>query len=320
MALTARFLNSLVLIFTICAFVQSSAFAKRLLIDRKEVSVNAALITLSDLVSFRKTLPLRSQIDPLFSGTTIATKNQSSSDEEIVQFMISEQLMAQAFPTKDEEVEQEINGIQTSNHFDRNQLKQALKEQGFHFANYYELIRASISKRTLIDREIRTKVYISDDDVKNYFFNQKDFASAIKTYKIQILEFPLADYISPQAAHDQARKALDSLRSGETFEEVSKRYAGSDLGYLPEEELSANLRTLVKKMKVGEVSDIQKMNPKMLGVIKLADIKSNQDQKLKQMEADIRAKLASTEYQRQINFWIERQKQNASIHLAPPKQ
>ena len=54
---------------------------------------------------------------------------------------------------------------------DRDTLREALKREGYKFQDYFELIRSSSETRELIEREIRPKVTISEDDIKNYFYN-----------------------------------------------------------------------------------------------------------------------------------------------------
>src|SRR3954470_7538215 len=87
-------------------------------LDRLEASVNASIILLSDVRRFRETLKLRAQLDPLFAGTTIASKGAASTDREIVDFLVNEKLISSQFPATDGEVEQEINSIQANNHID----------------------------------------------------------------------------------------------------------------------------------------------------------------------------------------------------------
>lgn len=51
-----------------------SLAAPRRLIDRLEASVNAAPILRSDIINARRLLPLRSQLDPLFAGSSLAKR------------------------------------------------------------------------------------------------------------------------------------------------------------------------------------------------------------------------------------------------------
>ena len=239
----------------------------------------------------------------------------AASDSEIISFLVDERLILQTFPMTDAEVEQEINSIQGNNRITRDQLKAAIKTQGFAFEDYFELIRIGAAKRNLIDREIRTKVSISEDDIKNYFYNKhakgKESPSAFRV-KIIITKTKVA-----------AETAQKSVLAGESFEDAAKKYStddssaqGGDLGVLSEEQMSPVVRSQMKKMKVGEVSGVLGDTKSGFLVLKLDGIAAAEDQQLKKMREEIRGTLAAVEYQRQLVLWLERQRQNAFIHRA----
>ena len=304
------------------AVTEASSKANRLLINRLEAAVNATVILRSELPKFRETARLRQQLDPLFSGTPMATKGAAATDDEIVEFLINEKIIAQQFPIGDTEVEQEINSIQANNRLDRAALKQALSDQGFKFPDYFELIRISISKRTLIDREIRAKVSISDDDVKNYFYNHYSKNTPVpRSFRLEAITIPIADYKNATAAYDVANRAKKALEDGESFEEVAKRFNSDgsvgDLGVLSEDQMNPMIREEAKKLKIGEHSGIfGGPAAHVYMILKLASLTTGSNEQLEKMKEEIRAQLATTEYQHQISLWIERQKQSSFIHRA----
>lgn len=306
-------------------FQFSSFSARATTLDRLEASVNSSIILLSDVNHFRKTFKLRAQLDPLFSGTAVASHGDSATNQEIVDFLIDEKLMTQAYSITDNEVEQEINSIQANNHLDREHLKNLLSEQGFKFEDYFDLIRISAAKRALIDRDIRTKVTISDDDVKNYFYNH--FARKSSTpliYKLQIISVAIKNYKTPSAARDVAQRASDSLKGGEAFEEVAKRMsddstaqAGGELGELTDDQMSPAIREEAKKIQIGQTSPV--FGGPQAGaflIIKLNDVKSGENDRLEKQKEEIRNQMIASEYQHQIVLWLERQRQTAFIHKA----
>ena len=314
-----RFFILICVLFITCRDASSDT-----LLDRLEASVNADLILLSDVRAFRKNIGLRSQLDPLFAGTVVASKGDSAPAAEIVTFLIDEKIISQAFPVSDGEVEQEINSIQANNRIDRSSLMAALKQQGFTFQDYFDLIRSSVSKRALIDRDIRTKVYISDDDVKNYFYNHYPAENRSGTsYKIQMITISPKNYKSSSAAKEIIQRARNSLLAGESFAEVAERFsddpsapAGGDLGFMSLEEMSPAIREEVKKLRVGQVSDILGSDQTAYFFIKLADLRSGQESKLKSLSEEIRNKLTAEEYQHQITLWLDKERQKAFIHRA----
>jgi len=292
-------------------------------IERIEATVNGGIILLSEVGHFYKTLPLRAQLDPLFAGTEIAKVGPQASKKDVVKFLIEEKLISQQFVIDDEKVEQQIKTIQSNNHIDRRALKKALKEQGFEYKDYFELIRISISKRDLIDRDIRTKVYISDNDVKNYFYNTLSKDGSIQSFRIKILTITPGNYKSPQAARDTIHRALKTIRSGQPFEKVVKTTSddstassGGDLGFLDEDNMSPQIREAVKKLRVGKVSPVLGSANTRYYLLYLADVKSGQEARFEKVKENLRSKLAATEYQRQVKLWIDRQRQRAHIHMA----
>jgi peptidyl-prolyl cis-trans isomerase SurA len=299
----------------------SVSWAAPVVIDRLEAAVNSQLVLLSDVEQFRKTLKLRSQLDPIFAGTSIAQKGASASTEEIVNFLIDEKLIAQAFPVTDTEVEQEINSIQSNNRIDRSQLKAALAEQGFTFDEYFELIRVSASKRNLIDRDIRTKVSISDEDVKNYFLTHyTPSETGNRSYTLRLIYISPRTYKTPEATYDAAKGALKAVQAGESFDEVAKRVSddatassGGDLGTLKEDQMSPAIRDQIKGLKVGDVSPIFGDAKRGFYIVKLIDVKTGESDRLQKVRDEIRNQLTASEYQHQIQLWLQRQRQTAYI-------
>jgi peptidyl-prolyl cis-trans isomerase SurA len=302
-----------------------STSAKSTTLDRLEASVNSTPILLSDVKNFRKAEKLREQLDPLFAGTPLANQGGSAPTAEIVNFLVDEKLISQQYPTGDAEVEQEINSIQKNNKIDRESLKQALLEQGYSFSEYFELIRSSASKRSLIDRDIRSKVVISDDDIRNYFYNHyaKDSATP-RAFHIQIVSVSSKNYKSTKAAYDVALKGLNDARNGESFEEIAKRVSddptassGGDLGTLTEDQILPAIRDRVRKLNPGQISEIfETGNPVSYTFLKLVDVKTTDSSQLEKMKEGIRNQLVTQEFQHQISLWLERQRQTAFIHRA----
>jgi len=298
--------------------------ARAATLDRLEASVNSSLILASDVKRFRDTVGLRAQLDPLFAGTSIAAEKAAAKDADIIQFLIDERLIAQAFPVTDAEVEQEISSIQSTNKIDRASLKNALREQGYTFDDYFNLIRTSAAKRNLIDRDIRTKVTISDEDVKNHFYNHKLRSGAAPTaYRIHLIALARSTYKNPGVHRVAAEDALKAIRAGEAFADVARRVSddpsketGGDLGTLTDDQMNPAFKAQVKKLKLGEISDVFGNPAQQLFILKLVDVASDDTGPLNKQKEEIRSQLTAQEYSRQIALWLERQRQTAFIHRA----
>jgi peptidyl-prolyl cis-trans isomerase SurA len=208
-------------------------------------------------------------------------------------------------------------------------LKEAIAREGFKYQDYFELIRDSGSKRDLIDREIRTKVTISDDDVRNYFFNHFSRTNAApKSFHFQVISISDKSFKAPNrpAMHALAQKAaaqaLKDLQKGEPFSEVAKRISddsssasGGDVGELTEDQMSPVFIEPLKHLKIGEVSGlIQSNGSDRVHILKLLGVKTDDSDRMEKMKEEIRSQLASKEYQHQIALWLDRQRQSAFVH------
>ena len=313
-------------IFWLISLSGTWAQAEPIVIDRLEASVNSSMILLSDVKKFKTVVKLRSQLDPLFAGTPVAAHGAQATHPEIVNFLVDENLITQKFPVTDAETEQDISTIQANNRIDRNTLKSALAEQGYQFEDYFELIRKGSSKRNLIDRDIRTKVVISEDDLKNYFYNHytKDPKSP-KAYHLQLLSISTQDYKSVSAAKDVATRALAEIKKGEvSFEEVAKQFgdahtsqSAGDLGIMTEDQISPAIQAQLKGLQIGGVSSIfGGASEQAFYILRLKDIKTADTERFNQVKEEIRGLLAATEYHTQISLWLERERQTAFIHRA----
>ena len=314
-----------VLSLIVVAMGVSQAWAAPAVLDRLEASVNSDIILYSDIQKFKKTLKLRSQIDHVFRESSLAAKGEGASEKDITDFLVDEHLITQAFPVTDSEVEQQVNSIQSNIHADRTKLRSILAEEGFAFEDYFELIRASTAQNNLIDREIRSKVTISDDDVRNYFYNHYAKQSTVPVaYHLGVVAVSLKSFKNTPAAHDAAARALESIRGGEAFEEVARRVSddasasgGGDLGEMTDDQMSPAMRDQAKKMKVGQVSDIfGGTTAGSFYILKLFSAKTADNDRYAKMEEEIRGQLTATEYEHQISLWLTRQRQKAFIHRA----
>lgn len=291
------------------------------MVDRVVAIVNNEVILNSELDQFYKTLQLRKELDPLFGFNQELTSGAPKRDD-ILKSLTHEKLIAQQFKITDVEVDQEIQSVLKNNNLSQDSLNQFLKSKGFDFNQYYELMRMGLQKRNLLDREIRTRVNISDDDIKNYFYNQAIGNSSVPLeYSIQMITINSKSYRKLDAAEKTAKDALKSIQRGESFEEVAKRVSddasasdGGTVGFISSDHLSEPLRGSIKKMQIGQVSDVIHGSDGFF-IVKLLEVRSTESQKLAEMKETIREMLAKEEYKKQLMLWSERAENNAYIHI-----
>jgi parvulin-like peptidyl-prolyl isomerase len=319
--ITPKFALFYVLLSAFSAHGFSRAFATPVLVDRLEAIVNKKAIYLSDVEKFRHLMPLRAKVDPLFNNNPIA-REAHPDDAAIVSFLVDEELINQKFPVADADVEQEINGIQTNLKIDRAGLKEAITREGFKFEEYFQLMRTSIAKRQLIDREIRSKAAVSDDDLKSEYNREQSGAKNFKgLFHLSLMKFTKANFKSPKLAKEQAEKALDEVTKGEEFRDVAKKESddmsapnGGDMGYLSYDDMSENLQQNVRNLPPGKTSAVIDDGKTYL-IVKVEDIKADTDTGFEKDKDQIRGRLMEGEFAHQVRLWLDRERSLAFVKI-----
>jgi peptidyl-prolyl cis-trans isomerase SurA len=293
-------------------------------VDRIEAIVNKKAIYLSDIRKFRELTGLRMKVDPLFANDPLSKKNPSNA--EIVDFLISETLILDKFPVSDADLDAEINSIQSNLKINREGLIAAISREGFEFEDYRQLMRASIAKRQLIDRDIRNKASVSEDELKTEYNSSR---SSSKTFEgslhLHLIKITKKNYKTVKFAKDLYEEALKELGQGVSFEEVAKKTSddssasnGGDLGFLSYQDMNPSLqkevqKTLSKKDQAGRIGSLE--DGSSFTIFKISEISADVDGGFNKEKEFIRGKLLEKEFAHQIKLWIDRQKSLSFLTL-----
>ena len=174
----------------------------------------------------------------------------------------------------DAEVEEKFTASKST--YTEDEFQRKLKESGLTVDDLKSDIRRQLSIQKLLNREVVSKISITDADVADYYNanrNQFDFAEP-QYHLAQIVITPRPDPSIHNRKNDKAsneaeagRKAAmlsQRLSSGADFAQLAMDYSedstastGGDLGYNPESSFNRSdplLKKTVLAMKVGEVS------------------------------------------------------------------
>jgi peptidyl-prolyl cis-trans isomerase SurA len=285
------------------------------LIDKTVALVNSDVVLNSDTDSFKANFSLRRELDPFVGLLNFAP----SSMNDILEYLVQEQLVLQKQEVKEEEVEEEINAVQRNNRIDRDRLREVLKGQGVDFEIYKRLMRVSVAKRKLIDRELRPLAAVSDEEVKNYYYTDASTKERRAAQKL-VLTYTMQQLLVPNQA--LAETAANRLKAGEDLDAVASEYAaqGAETSKLPElseENMNSTIREAVAGLKVGEST-----RPISTGsgymILKVTQIGAPKDPVFEGEKERIRASLFQKALQNQLRLWTEREK--AASYVSFPKK
>src|SRR6267378_4572939 len=176
----------------------------------------------------------------------------------------------------EEEVDRKLNEIKSP--YTQQEFDKRLQEKKITLEDFKRDIRRSITVDKVMNKEVSSKINVTDQDIANYYNAHKSEFNLIEPqyHLAQIFVTPTPN---PQA-HNQNNKAqnepdarkkiqmiADRLESGEDFATLAMNYSedaetsgnGGDLGFTPESSLrntDPSTRDIVMKLKPGQYSSV----------------------------------------------------------------
>jgi len=296
---------------------------------------------------------LRSEVDKTYNSQLTGSPQKPSAAEEeelrlnILNQIIYRQLLLQkaeklGVVATDDEVETKFN--QAKAPYTQEQFQKQLKDSGLTEEDYKLDLRRSLTVEKLLNKEIASKVNISDSDIKSYYEQNKTGFNLIEPrYRLATI------FVSNQPTGDPGRPAdkaqldaqakkkilmvLNRLNSGEDFADLAQKYSddqdtarsGGTIPPVPESQiknLDPATRDAVQKLKPGQYTDVlpainpQTRQPGGYQIIKLTgkDIAGQRDVNDPQVQQFIRDKLRSQREQILRSAYDYVLRDNAEIH------
>ena len=93
--------------------------------------------------------------------------------------MVEEALLTMEFQRQqisadDEDTQYYIDRVLQMNHSSRAEVEKALSEIGLHWSDYFERMRFEVEKLALINRDIRSRIHVTDEEVERYWVESAD--------------------------------------------------------------------------------------------------------------------------------------------------
>lgn len=194
---------------------------------------------------------------------------------------------------EDEALNAVIERIAGQNQLTLPQFREVLERDGLDFAEFREEIRAEITMNNLRQREVDSRIEVSEREVDEFLARQGG-AGLDTEYRLGHILITVPEGAGPdqvQAARAQAQQVLDQLRAGADFREMAITHSagqqalqGGDLGWRKGGQLPTLFADSVARMALDEVSEPLR-SPSGFHIIKLLDKRGEQRQYITQTHA-----------------------------------
>ena len=283
-------------------------------VDRIVAVINEDIITLSELNQFAKpyadkikTLgyPLEKERKMLFKmRDDILSQliDQKLTDQEIKRFKIS---------VSEKEIDATVERIKEINYYTDEELRQALVRQGLNMEEYRKSIKEQILRAKLVNREIKSKVVITKQDVKSYYEAHSDKYRGEKKYRLQNIIMkvpPFTDEAKKFSIQKRMQAVLAKLKAGQPFEEMAKSYSessgSSELGLFTINELSPQLQEAIKGLGAGEFTSVLDTDYGYQ-IFYISEVVDRPGKSLEEVTAEIEEKLFREIVDKKFRSWLD---------------
>ena len=270
-----------------CALAQPSAAPQNRVVnvDRVVAVVNDEAITQYDLDDAKRIFlqQLKQQ--------NVQPPAQDVLDKQVLERMMTERSLLQfakenGVRVDDTMIERAILRIAQENKLSAEDFRKALAKENIDYPRYREDVRHELTVQRLREREVDSKITVSDAEVEQYLATLKSQSSGEAEYKLAHILVMVPEQASAEQIDAKKRRAEDALRAlknGADFAQVAAGFSdasdalgGGNLGWRSGARLPTVFADEVRAMQVGQISAITR-SAAGFHIVKLLDKRSHNE-------------------------------------------
>ncbi len=194
-------------------------------------------------------------------------------ERQLLERMITERILLQMAEDTNiridgPQLDRALTRIARQNNLELDQFRRALEQDGVDFNAFREQVRTEMTISRLREREVDNRVVVTDAEIDNYLANPALDAERKNEYQLAHILVVTPEGASPeqlQSLRAKAEKALEELRAGADFGQVSAAYSdaqnalqGGVLGWRSEAQLPTLFVTAIRELPAGGVTPVLK--------------------------------------------------------------
>jgi len=284
-------------------------------IDRIVAIVNNDIVTWVQLS--KETAPYIENIES--SGSSEEKKNEAVKqiNNKILMALVDRSLTQQEaqkyrITVSDVEVENALENVKKERSFSQEEFENALKKERRTIKEYREDVRKQILQSKLINHAVKSKVVITESEIKKYYDSNAKKYSGQKKYHLRNILMDNEDELK------QIRKKLDAK---EDFSGLAKKHSllpnaseGGNLGLFDINNFAENIKEIISGLNKGDYSNVISTT-QGFQIFYVEDIVLDGNKTYEQAHDEIQEILYSEQVKKKFETWIESLKENAHIKI-----
>jgi peptidyl-prolyl cis-trans isomerase SurA len=303
-------------------FLPGSSSHAAVLLDRVVAVVNKEVITWSELYKMMES-EATEQMKALNEAERMKVfkENEALFLEKLIDMRLQiQEAKRLGLEVGNEEVKEAVENIKKKYQLTDKALEESLNKEGLTLEEYKKRLSDQILLSQFVNKRIKSKIVISDEQVKRYMEANKERFSESEAFRLRQIFFkqPKDDY-GKRALEEKATLILQRLKAGEDFATLAGEFSedtsskqGGDLGYIKKNSMAREFIDILSTMNPGDVS-VPFWTERGLHIIRLEEKTEVQSQDV--IKEKVRNKVAEEQFLEKYESFIKGLRETAHIEI-----
>jgi len=246
----------------------------------------------------------------------------------VAERLFSGQVAALGVEIGETEIDNVIADVKKRNNLDDARLDEALASQGMDRPTYRKAVKRDLESMRILQLKIRSKVKVSDEDVKNYWQTHPQEFRADEEVRVRHIFLALTPEAGPSEVakvRERADRVLARLRRGEEFGLVARQASegpsasdGGELGWLRRGTVQPDVEKVAFGLQPGQISEPIRTRAGFQ-ILQLEDRRGGGPKPLDEVKEEIRDRLVNEQGDTYRTQFIAELKKDAVIDVKMPE-
>ncbi len=293
--------------------------------DRIIAVVNDDVITLSELETALQPVMERIEQIPEEKRAKVMSQARTTIVKQMIERMIITQEAAKLkIDVTDKEVETIFESILEDKNLTTEQFREALAREGGTLKDYRDEIRRERLKRKLIDKTVKSKVSVGEEEIGAYYAKHRDEYEGKEANRLQqilIMKPKGAQSGDIEKLRAQSEEILHQITGGTSFTIMVGKHSqgpaaesGGDLGFVEKGLMFPAVDKAAFSLRKGEVSDVIE-SPIGFHIIKIIDCRGAGIKPIQEVREEIVGKIGNEKMKKKFAEWMDEVRAKSLIEI-----
>ncbi|OPY84785.1 MAG: Chaperone SurA precursor [Syntrophus sp. PtaU1.Bin208] len=285
------------------------------MVDRIVAYVNNDIITLVEFnTAFKPYVKkIEDSIQMADRDRVMAETKRTLLNRMIDTLLIEQEAKKSGITVTDEEVMSSIRTMLTNKKITLEAFQKVLVSEGATFDDYKKGVKESMVRNRLLRREVRSKIYVSDEEIGEYYRLHREDYEGNEAVKLKQILLPFPNNMDSNARaklQAEATEILKRLKAGESFDALAAQSSrgpaassGGDLGYVEKGTMLPEVEKAAFSLNRNSISEVIE-SPVGFHIILVVDRRGEGNKPMETVREEIKAKIEDEKLEKKLDSWL----------------